>query len=143
VLTGMVGRCDHFFFIVRSTSPTGSEQWNYKQITSFELLDAGSTNIVGGVAIKDQVARTLLGRYWCDSIFLTEPNYVYLYAFSLAPSVAYNQGKNLNSYKFRGNETLKINFTSTLSSAVQVDVYGHFPAVLEFSGNGIRKIALQ
>jgi hypothetical protein len=141
VLSGLIGLVDHFFFVVRTANPTGSQQWTYTQITSWELLDSSSTNIVGGSALKDTVTRSHLGRLFSESSYLQEPQYLYMYSFSIAPSVSYMTGQNLNTYRFRGNETLKINFASSVSG-VQVDVFANCPAILEFSNSQIRKLSV-
>jgi hypothetical protein len=51
-------------------------------------------------------------------------------------------GIYLGGYRFTGNEQLQLTFTSSLSGAVQVDVYAYVHSAVEYSASGVRKISL-
>lgn len=142
VLTGITGRIDTLMFIVRASSPTGSNKITYTAVQSYEILDSSSTNIVGGSAITDRRARLHLGRYFSNTSFLSESGQnVYVYSWSVAPGVSQNTGQHLGSYNFRGSEQLRLTFASALGSAQQVDIYGMCISALEVNPVTIKKIS--
>ena len=65
VLTGLNGRFSHIMFVVRpSASLTNDNCYQFTAISSFAILDASSTNIVGGQLITNSEAVTILNRDW-------------------------------------------------------------------------------
>lgn len=149
VLSSIVGNVSALFFTVRA-STVGAAAWNYLQLSSFSLLDAASTNLVGGQPLPASYASNLLNKDWFRSSFNTETSFgtnnqnanVYMWAFSADPITAWNQGQVLSSRKFQGNEQLVLNFPTVLLSQVQVDVYASVEVVLEQTLSSVRKISL-
>ena len=149
VLSAIVGNVAALFFTVRPSS-VGAAAWNYSQVTSFALLDAAGTNLVGGQAIPSSLALNLLSKDWMKSSFNTETSYgsnnqganVYMWSFSCDPVAALSNGQALTSRKFSGNEQLVLNFPSALTSSVQVEVYAFVESVLEQTLTSVRKISL-
>jgi hypothetical protein len=136
----------YLFFVVRPTaSMTGSNQYSFTQITSFSILDSTSTNIVGGQDLPSSLVLNMLCGDWTLSSYVTESGnnaYAYLYSFSSDPVATANTGARYGNHNFQGNEQLKITFTSSLSAAVQVDVYASVEAVLEISSSYCRKVTV-
>ena len=66
----------------------------------------------------------------------------YIWSFSADTIETATSGVDLNTYKFTGNEQLQINFSGTLASNVQVDVYAHMASLVEVSTNSVKKISL-
>ena len=67
---------------------------------------------------------------------------VYCWSFSSNINEALHDGKMYGAKKFYGNEQLVLNFTSSLASTVQVDIWGYAQSVLEQSANDIKIYAL-
>jgi hypothetical protein len=151
VLTPLTGHCNYLFFTVRQSSTiSGDNYFNYLPITNFALLDATSTNIVGGQAIPNAMALLYLGREWTKSSYLSETALstnnnnanVYLWSFSGSCIETASTGVDLNTYKFSGNEQLQITFTGTLANSVTIDIYAHMASLVEVSRDGIKKISM-
>lgn len=143
VLSSITGVCDHFHFEVQVPSAQGSQQYAYQQLSQWELLDGSSTNIIGGVPYKDTYNRFITGAKWVDSTYLTESgSYVYFYAFSSTPSYNKKVGTHTGTYTFRGNETLKITFPSSLNSPVEITFYGHICSALSVNFGQPTKVTL-
>jgi hypothetical protein len=143
VLTAITGCVSQFVFAIRPTSATGANQWTFNTtLTEFDLLDGGSTPLLGGQPIRKDQARFILGGRYSNTTFLSETDGAYLYSFSLDPISTYQNSVNLGAYTFRGNEQMILRFSSALGSAVEVVVYALTYSALEMSVNHVKKIPL-
>jgi len=141
VLAGLVGDYAFLFFTVRSLSPKNADLMTYTEIDSYRILDGSSENIIGR-AVSDTESRLVYGRNWIDTSFFTDnAQHIYLYSFANNPSAVFKSGNYLGSRVFGGNEQLEINFTSSLISQVQIDIYAYSYSALQIHQNGIRKRA--
>jgi hypothetical protein len=144
VLSSIVGPVSYLFFTVRNTNAlTGNSQFSFNQITSFSILDATSTNIVGGQNLGDSLSRNILNKDWTLSTYSTETGngaYAYLYSFGSDPVVTATTGAKYGHHLFNGSEQLQIVFTSALASPVQIDIYASVHAVLEVTPSYIKKV---
>jgi hypothetical protein len=126
------------FFTVRS-SLSGLGQFTHSAIKNFELKDSSSQSLVGGVPIESMFNQTVHGKYWVIGEFLVESylgvnnNYTYMYSFSSDPQTTLKNGQFLNSYNFKGQETLTITFNAALGSAVQLDCYAYVDSFIKQS----------
>jgi hypothetical protein len=144
ILSSLVGPVSFLYFVIRPSGAVGDDYFKYKAIKDFAILDAGSTNIVGGQAIPSQLALTLYNRDWLSSSFTAETpsNNVYLYSFGASPAQTMWSGKIYNHHNFIGSEQLQINFTSALTSSVQVDIYAQVNAYIKSSATDVKKISI-
>jgi hypothetical protein len=62
-----------------------------------------------------------------------------MYSFCADPIAVMNEGKSSGYHLFTGPEQLVINFVSSLSASVQVDIIGYNEAVIEISKNAVEK----
>lgn len=150
VLTPIVGNVTALLFTVRSAT-TGAGAWNYTQLASFAILDATSTNIVGGQALPASLCANILNRDWCKSSYNTETSFYsaannaanfYMWSFSADPVAALSNGQALTSRKLTGSEQLILNFQSALGSAVTVDVYAYVESIVEQGPSHVKKMSL-
>ena len=150
VLTPIVGNVTALLFTVRSAT-TGAGAWNYTQLASFAILDATSTNIVGGQALPASLCANILNRDWCKSSYNTETSFYsaannaanfYMWSFSADPVAALSNGQALTSRKLTGSEQLILNFQSALGSAVTVDVYAYIESIVEQGPSHVKKMSL-
>ena len=146
-LTAFNGDISHFYFNVRlnATAYTGLTLMTFIPITNFSLNDSSGTSISGLVTHS---MSTHLNRMYVQSSIYAE-NYLssnnqnmnlYFYSHSIDPVTSLKNGLSLGSRKYNSNDTLTINFMTTLSAAVIVDVFGYREIMVEQSVNGIRKI---
>lgn len=143
VLSSITGFASCFFFVIRSSNPTNANQLTYNTtLTSFEVLSSGSTNIVGGQAILDLQNRLVQCGNWLNTTFTSEGAGAYFYSFALDPKEVWDTNGALSGYHFTGSEILKLNFSTSLASAVQVDFYALTYSAVEMGTSGVRKIAL-
>jgi len=119
VLSSIVGPVSFLMFTVRPTnSVSGDGYFNYSAIKDFAILDAGSTNIVGGQSIVSTQALYHLNKEWTRSSYTTETALsstnnnanVYIYSFGASPVDTLYSGKVYNQYRFIGSEQLQITF---------------------------------
>lgn len=76
VLTPIVGTVSYFFFVVRSANAlSGDGNFNFLPISSWALLDATSTNIVGGQVITSDYSLRYLNKDWVSSTYTSEIAY--------------------------------------------------------------------
>jgi hypothetical protein len=76
VLTPIVGTVSYFFFVVRSVNNLpGDGAFTFLPIHSWALLDAASTNIVGGQVITSDYSLRYLNKDWSQSTYTTEIAY--------------------------------------------------------------------
>jgi len=146
VLTPITGNLHYLFFTVRPTaSLTGDSAFSYTAITNFAILDGTSTNIVGGQAIPSALALTIINKDNIKSSYTSESSNnanVYMWSFSASPVDTFQDGVELSTFRFTGNEQLQIQFTGSLAANVQVDVYAFIHSAVEYSASGVRKISL-
>lgn len=142
-LSSITGYVSCFFFVVRGSNPTNAAQLAYNQtMTSFEILSAGSTNVVGGMVISDLQNRLIQCGNWLDSTFTSEVGGIYFYSFSIEPRETWKSNASLGGYMFTGSEILRVNFSSALGAAAQVDMYALTYNAIEMGLNGVRVIGL-
>lgn len=135
VLTTITGPVSYLFFTVRPlTGLSGEAAYSYTAISNFAILDASSTNIVGGQNIPSALSLLILNDTWTRSSYTNEVSVgfgtnnnanVYFYSFGADPLSTFDTASFLNNHRFTGNEQLQINFASALGAAVQVDVYAY------------------
>jgi hypothetical protein len=144
VLTLITGNIHYLIFTVRPTaSLTGDSAFSYTAITNFAILDGTSTNIVGGQSIPSTLALTMFNKHNIKSSYTSETNAnVYMWSFSASPVDTQQDGVELSTFKFNGNEQLQIQFTGSLAASVQVDVYAFVHTAIEYSASGVRKISI-
>jgi hypothetical protein len=140
-------KIDTLYFVVRPVGSglTGSNTFNFSQIANFNILSSTGQSLVGGVAIPHALAETEFNRWWSQSSFTSEGfqglnnSYVYIWSFSEANVRTQMTGQNLGYLQFGGSEQLQIVFNSTLSTGVQIDVFGLAFANLRQSIGGVDK----
>ena len=144
MLTPITGNLHYLFFTVRPTaSLTGDSAFSYTAINNFAILDGTSSNIVGGQSIPSALALTIFNKHNIKSSYTSETNAnVYMWSFSASPVDSFQDGVELSTFRFNGNEQLQIQFTAPLAANVQVDVYAFVHATVEYSSSGVRKISL-
>lgn len=143
VMSAITGYVSYLFFTIRSTNPTGVNQFAYNTtLDNFEFLSGGSENIVGGQPVQDNLNRLVQASRWLNTTFSSESAGAYFYSFSLDPVTSWNTNANLSGRQFTGSEILKLTFTTALASAVQVDVFAYTHSALELSPQSVKKIAL-
>lgn len=141
VLTSIVGPVSFLKFVVRPIGSRGDNYFNYLPIKDFAILNAGSTNIVGGSAIPSAQALYILNRDWTRGSYSTEAN-VYIYSFGASPVDTIHSGKIYNYYRFKGSEQLVLNFPTPLAQAVSVDIYAYVNSAVQLSSSNTKKITL-
>ena len=157
VLTPFVENIVSLFFVVRSTSSlTGDNCYQFTKIKDFAILDSSSSNTVGGQAIPSALAIQYLNNFYSQSSYTSETDIgcniaqtvtdnkanVYCWSFSSNPVLSLEKGLLLGHRKFVGNEQLQLNFTSSLSAAVQVDVFAYCQSAIEQASGYIKVYAL-
>ena len=156
VLSSITGKVAFFFFTAKFVNAlTGDGAFTYNKITNFSILDATSTNVTSGQPITDALSLNYLSQFWSNSSYLSETatgsnaagtivnngSNVYAWSFSSDPMSALNTGKLLSSRSFHGNEQLQIQWTSSLSTNVQVEVYAMCESILEEGTMSIKKLS--
>ena len=149
VLTPIVGNITALLFTVRATT-VGVGAWNFTQLASWAINDAQSTNIVGGSALPASYCANILNRDWSKSSYNTETSFnsatnnaanYYMWSLSVDPVAAMLDGQALTSRRFIGAEQLILNFPTTTTTAVQVDVYAWVESVLEQGVGYVKKLS--
>ena len=149
ILSSIVGNVAMLMFTIRS-SLVGANAWNYSQLSSFTILDAAGTNLVGGQPLPAQYCANGLNRDWCKSSYNTETSFgtnnqganFYCWSFSADPISALSQGQVLSARKFTGGEQLQVTFPSALANTVQLEVYAFMENILDQSLTSVKKISL-
>ena len=146
-LTNIQGKCSNMFFVMRPTTGlTLDNQFSYVNIKDFQVLDSGSTNIVGGQSITSLYNRTIQAQHWNRSFYLTDVlksvsnAFVFQYAWSLSPYDAINSGKSLSYRVFNGSETLQINFTAALAATHEIRGYCYVQSYVELTSTSSQRI---
>ena len=151
VLSSLVGPVSFLYFVVRPTNArSGDGYFTYLPIKDFAILDAGSTNIVGGQNIVSNQALLHLNRDWTRSSYTSEiaassnnrNAYVYIYSFGASPDNTIHTGKTYNNHRFIGSEQLQINFDVALTQSVTVDLYAQVDSALEITSTYVKKLNL-
>ena len=148
VLSNITGPLQALYFVVRPTTGlTGDNEFSFTAINNFQILDGGSTNIVGGSSLKGTFNQTVQASQWVktfyfnDSFTGTSNSYVYLYAFSIEPIQDINMGKSSGGTRnFVGTESIQVVLNSSLSSTYQLDVYAYIRAGVCLTANGGSKV---
>jgi hypothetical protein len=111
-------------------------------MSSFEILSGSSENIVGGQPITDILSRYVQGGRWTNTLFLNDGPGVYMYSHSIDPVETFNSAAQLGGHQYTGGEVLRLNFSTALTAAAQVDVYALCHSAIEMSPSGVRKLSL-
>jgi len=150
VLTPIVGNVGMLYFVVRpSASLTGNNAFSFTAINNFAILGADGSNICGGTSIPSSLNLLQMGKWWAKSSYLSESfagtsnSYVYAYCFSADPVLSFDSGAHYTVRKFVGAEQLQIQFTGSLASNVQIDVYAYLESAIEQGPTTIKKLAIQ
>jgi hypothetical protein len=141
ILTAVTGPVSFLKFVVRPVGSSGDNYFNYLPIKDFAILNSGGSNIVGGSVIPSAQALYVLNRDWTRGSYSTEAN-VYIYSFGASPVDTITTGKLYNYYRFKGSEQLIINFTSSLTQPVTVDVYAYINSAVQLSASNTQKLDL-
>lgn len=145
-LNGITGPVSHLVFMLRSTSPTGSNLYTFSStLSTFEILDGTSSSIVGGQPINSTQATLLLApRFGVNTLTLVNDitSGLYVYSFGVDATEAHATGSHLGSRTFTGTEQLKLTFSSTLVASAQVDVFAYVNTALESSGSSVRTFSV-
>jgi hypothetical protein len=149
VLNAINGRIAYLMFVCRpSNALVNNSCYQFSPIASFGILDSAGQNISGGQLISNSQACLILNRNYTVSTYTSENalSYltdnkvnVYMYSFCESPADFMNYGISSGYHKFTGTERLQLNFQSTLSSNMQVDVFAFNEAVLEISRNSTER----
>ena len=145
------------FFVVRKTSElTTDNVYQFTKIKDFAILDSSSSNCVGGQVIPSALALQYLNNFYSKSSYTSETdigcniaqsvteNKANVYAWSFSSNVvqALHSGLLLGHKRFQGNEQLQLNFTGSLSAAVQVDVWAYCQSAIEQGAGFVKVYAL-
>ena len=166
-----MGLVQYLIFTIRTSNPTGVNQFIFNPIRDVQILDGASTNMIGGSALKSSQLLYVVSKEWVQSSYLTgttdalsgvdgngtnaidsnaafstfpTANYAYCYSFCTSPSEVLTTGASLNGRYFRGNESIIITFPSTYSmptGGLQLDVFAGCEAVIELGSNHIKKLS--
>lgn len=148
ILSAITGPVAYLVFVVRpSASLTGNGAFAFTAIASYEILNNSGQNIVGGQAINNSEALLVIGNNNSKSSYLAENalgitnNNANVYVYSFAADAVDSSENAVSSgvHNFSGSEQLKINFTSSLGAAVQVDVLAYTEAMLSMTPGGAKK----
>ena len=157
VLTPFVGNVVILFFVVRPTaSLTGDNCYQFTKIKDFAILDSSSSNAVGGQVLPSALAIQYLNNFYSKSSYTSETDIgcniaqtvtdnkanVYAWSFSSNPVMALQSGLLLGHKKFSGSEQLQLNYTGSLSAAVQVDVWAYCQSAIEQGAGFVKVYAL-
>lgn len=143
VLSSITGNVAFLVFCIRSSSPTGANLITFNTgLSNFAILSAGGENIVGGSSINTDLSRYVQFRDWFNTTFTSDTNGVYVYSHVVDPLEVYNNGSALGGRVYTGSEQLSLTFSSSLASAVQVDVFAFTYAAIEIGASGSRKFAI-
>jgi hypothetical protein len=144
ILSGITGRITMLIFVLRPTSGVNNDgSFTFTQITNFQLQSSGGTSLCGGQPISDSLYRDVLAKNWSDSTYLLDTShgsYAYMWVFSSDIKTAVKTGTCLGNYPFTRSEQLQLNFTGSLGSAYQIDIYAYQETVLELTPSGTRKL---
>jgi hypothetical protein len=143
LLSGVTGMIPFFFIVIRGANPTGSSQYTFTGVSTFNLLDGSSSPLLGGTVIKDSFNRLVMTPRWMNNTTFSDlGSGCYFYSFAMDPQSSIERASNTGGYQFRGNETLQLTFSSSLSANSQVDFIAYRYAGVNVQGNNIKKVAL-
>jgi hypothetical protein len=139
-LSSITGNVSHLFFVIRTSTATGTSKYAFQACSTWELLDPAGANMTGGQLIQYNNSMYHLSRRYVDSSYLTESGAnVFIYSFAEDPSHTQHTGMDTGHRRFTGSEKLRINFASSISSAYTVEVFGYVHALLHVSSASVRK----
>lgn len=149
ILSGIVGAVSSIYFTVRASTTT-NQKWIFKQIESFAILNASSSNIVGGQDISASQAAGICNTKWCKSSYNSETSFgitdnsanFYCWAFSADAVSSLTNGQALETKYFKGTEQLVINLPAAVAGQLQVDVYANLQMVLHSTPFSVKKESL-
>ena len=145
-LTAFGGKkVETIIFVVRSSGATGSSLISYTALKDFDFVDSGGQSLTGGSVITSARSLKHLGRNFTNTTFLigsASVNNVYVWSFSTHPLHSIQTGISNGDHYFQGSEQLKINFTSSLSSAVEIFIFSLNSSAIMITPLTIEKINL-
>lgn len=146
VLTAFGGsRVDSLAFVIRPSGATGSNLITFTSIKDFDIVSGAGESLTGGSVITSPRSLKVHSQHFTHTLYLLEGNAInncYLYCFSHSPTISNNTGSNDNYIKFQGNETLRINCTSSLASSVEILVFSQTNSAIQITPQEITKISL-
>jgi len=146
LLTALGGASvDFLAFGIRASGATGTSLIQYTALSNFDILDQGGQSLTGGSQINAARNNRLHCKYFTNTTYLVENsnNNVYCFAFSHDPVISNNLAPSgENYYRFTGGESLKITYTSSLASAVEIFVYATCRSALSMSPSKVNKISI-
>lgn len=143
VLSAITGFVSSIIFVLRTTAPANANLITYNtSLSSFEFLSGGSENLTGGQPVTDLQNRLIQCGSWLPVTFTNESAGVYLYSWTYDPKEVFDSNAALSGQQFTGTEVLKLNFSSSLASAISVDVYALTYAAIEIGNGVVRRIPL-
>lgn len=137
-LSPINGKVALFFFVVRNVIATSNDDsTKYNKVKSFSINNAAGSNITSGQQVSSEMSLSYLSPYWTESSYLSEQSTgvslagiqvdnganCYMWSFSSNPVRAMATGARLSSHTFSGQETLTINWPTSLTQACTVDVF--------------------
>jgi hypothetical protein len=150
ILASIVGNVAGLIFTLRGFV-VGTNAWNYTQLSSFHLLDAASSSLVGGQPLPAALCANILNAQWCQSSYNIETSFnpttnnnanFYVYSFSSDFVDSITHGRSLGSRRFQGNEQIQLNFTAALGAQLTFDVYAMIENVCEQGTFSVKKITM-
>jgi hypothetical protein len=143
VLSAINGCVSTIIFCIRSASPVNNNVLTFNTtMSSFEILSGSSENIVGGQPITDILSRYVQGQRFTNTLFLNDGPGTYMYSHSIDPVETFNSSAQLGAHQYTGGEILRLNFSTALAAAAQVDVFALTHAAIEMTPSGVKKLSL-
>lgn len=143
-LTAFSGqKVETIVFVIRPSGATGSNLLTYTAPTSWDITDSGGQSMTGGTVITSSRALKYLSRQFTNTNFQiggSSVNNVYVWSFSHNPLHSIQTGVDNGYEKWTGAEQLKITYSSSLSSAVEIFVFSVNLAAIQITPLTIEKI---
>jgi len=70
------------------------------------------------------------------------PHHAILYSFSDDPVGAANSGKSAGGHRFKGSEQLQVQFSSSLTTPYNLEIYAYVEGALEITPSYVKKITM-
>lgn len=140
-LNGLKGICSFLVFTIRLASTyLTSAPITYLACDSFDILDSSSSSLIGHLARNRNIQKI----HWAhcfgnDVMNQTGVNFV---SFAIDPRDAFGKGSNSGFVVFTGNESLRINLSSAITTASHIiDIRAYMHESIQFTPqNGIKAI---
>jgi len=148
VLSGLVGKCGLFWFVVRAAPIVDEGFFTYVPIANYSLTDSSGTSVVGVSSISHKENCLLINKNTTEGNYLTRAygisdiDYnanVYMYPFDNDVYAFQKHAQMTNSRKFTGSDILTINFNATLVNPVIIDVYIMCDAAILQTKSGLQR----